>query len=287
MEHRQTNKLISFNSELITVAVSTVTHHSKVFQIGFQKRDGSLFVSFPYYRNAFGLLCHATLRAGDTYPRDLSLTQSGGKFTSHKVKYSHHPDGNAHFSQDGKIFTSVRRESVPLDSAEGHLFTIHIQGLADYARVSSEDMQRLPTARKTRMDIKIVGDPPEAIKFVAHCYKESQLAVNASGTQPWILLTLQDGREHIGAIIKNPFLESREPRYLLLFFEGTPLLDKERTSALVFLGGFDPPSIALDQKKDSGFLTLSYPTDSYERLVQTLGSLDYHPASSPSTGRLV
>lgn len=275
----QTNRLISFSSELITVAVSTATHHCKVFQIGFQKRDGSLFVSFPYYRNAFGLLCHATLRAGDVYPRDLNLTGSGGKFTSHKVKYSHHPDGNAHFSQDGKIFTTVRRKSVPLDSAEGHLFTIHIQGLPDYERVSPDEMQRAPSARKTRIDIKILGEPPQAIKFVAHWYKESQLAVNASGTRPWISLTLQDGREHFGAIIKDPFLKSQEPRYLLLFIEGTPILDKERTSGLVFLGGFDPHRIALDQTRDSGFLTLSYPTDSYDGLVQTLGSVDYQPPS--------
>ena len=35
----QTSELLSFSSELISVAVSTATHHSKLFQIGFQKVD--------------------------------------------------------------------------------------------------------------------------------------------------------------------------------------------------------------------------------------------------------
>jgi hypothetical protein len=74
----------SFYSDNITIAAKTPTAHAKLFQIAFQKRDGSVMVTFPYYRDAHGLLCHATLKSGTQYPNQLDLTDSG-QFTSSTV----------------------------------------------------------------------------------------------------------------------------------------------------------------------------------------------------------
>jgi hypothetical protein len=41
------------------------------------------------------------------------------------------------------------------------------------------------------------------------------------------------------------------------------------------MGGFDDPKTALDHDKDTSFLALSYPTSSYNSLVEKLGSVDY------------
>jgi hypothetical protein len=66
--------------------------------------------------------------------------ECGGKVTSHLVKYSHHPDGRAHFSQDGKILTAIKRQSIALDRQNGHMFTLYIQGLhaLDVARTAKD-----------------------------------------------------------------------------------------------------------------------------------------------------
>jgi hypothetical protein len=45
------------------------------------------------------------------------------------VKYAHHRDGEAHFSQTGRVYTHVRKRSVPLNEQIGHLWTIQLQGL--------------------------------------------------------------------------------------------------------------------------------------------------------------
>ena len=51
------------------------------------------------------------------------------RITSHLVKYSHHVDGRAHFSQGGKILTAIKRQSMALDKQYGHIFSLLVQGL--------------------------------------------------------------------------------------------------------------------------------------------------------------
>ena len=266
----------SFASERITIAVVTAEHHSKVFQLGFQRKDGSLSVSFPYYRDAYGLLCHATLKAGTPSQTQLNLTE-GGKFTTNKVKYSHHPDGNVLFSQDGKIYSRVRKKSVPLSTASGHLFTVQIQGLGDYDAVAPGDAQPAANARRTRINFNVEGPTPEAFKFVGHWYSETALLarMHGEGFSPWTHLQRPDGSFVTGAIIRDPFLKHSEPCYLLLTCETIPRLDQDQPSALTFMGGFDPPQIAFDHSRDTSFLALSYPTSSYETLGGIIGTVDY------------
>lgn len=266
----------SFSSERITIAVVTAEHHCKVFQLSFHKRDGSLFVSFPYFRDAHGVLCHATLRGGISHPVNVDLTE-GGKCTSHRVKYSHHPDGTAHFSQDGRIYSKVRRKSVPLIAATGHLFTVQLQGLDDFEAIPPTEERSTPTANKVRINFKFEGPPPEAIKFVGRWHGESDLLARARGNLegPWYTLQRSGGNHVRGAVIRDRFLSHDEPCYLLLSCEGIPRLDKEKYAALTFLGGFDPPAIALNHSLDTSFLALSYPTSSYDKLINTIGTVDY------------
>jgi hypothetical protein len=266
----------SFNSEKIAFAIRTASHHCKVFQIRFSKRDGSLFVSFPYHLDCPGILCHATLRAGKKYPGQLDLTESG-KFTSHKVKYSHHPDGNVHVSQDGKIQSQIRKRSVALGAARGHLFTVQAQGFAEFKQISPGEVQPDANARNTRINFEFPGEPPAAVKFVAHYYSESYLSglVSSTGTGPWVAMTLPDKTQKVGAIIQNPYLTEPERSYLLLFVESTPLLDADRHSTLLFMGGFDQLRTALDHTKDTSFLALAYPSATHHTLLAKLGTVDY------------
>lgn len=87
---------------------------AKAFQVGFDK-DGSLFIHFPYFQHRTGILSSSEIPPTGERKADVNI-EHGGKVTSHRVKYSHHPDGRAHFSQDGKIFTAIAQ---PFDSQEG------------------------------------------------------------------------------------------------------------------------------------------------------------------------
>lgn len=268
--------LPAFVSERFVITVEVGDDRRKLFQLLFGKKDGSLFVSFPYYKETVGLLTLATLRARQSYPTSISLTNSG-KVTGHRVKYTHHPDGRAHFSQSGRIRTEVLRNAVPLIAADGHLFTLQIQGLRDFSELRDREKQPVMTLQKTILNFRFEGSPPEAIKFVGHWHSASSLAQKVSqvGQKPWFVTEKSDGSRGFGMLIQDTFLQSQDPYYLLLTCEAIPILDKGRYSTLTFVGGFDRREIAFDHNQDTSFLALAYPsTDSYEDLLRRIGSVD-------------
>lgn len=267
----------AFVSERFVITIETASDRRKVFQLLFRKKDGSLFVSFPYYKHTVGLLTYVTLKAHTRYPSSFSLIE-GGKVTSHKVKYSHHPDGRVHFSQDRKIFTKVRKQSVALAEADGHIFTIQLQGLEDFEGLEEDEKLPVLTPKKTILNFRFPGQPPESIKLVGHWHSMRSFLgrIEQTGTRPWLICERSDGTKVGGALIADPFIKSRELHYLLLTCEGIPRLDKDRHSTLTFLGGFDPSAIALNHTKDTSFLAMAYPaTQSYEEMVKQIGTVDY------------
>jgi hypothetical protein len=120
-------KVEAFRSERIIVTLQIGSKRHKIFQLFFG-RDRSLYVSFPYFRHRTGILAAATIPANGQTTSQVNL-QIGGKIASHLVKYSHHPDGRAHFSQDGRVRTEIKRQSVALDQQWGHIFTVQVQGI--------------------------------------------------------------------------------------------------------------------------------------------------------------
>src|SRR6266481_8893375 len=93
--------------EFNIVAVSDGKKH-RVAKVKFQKSDGSILVMFPSFRHTEGLVCRLTMMAG-VQTESYGLAEHG-KVAGHLVKYSHHPDGKAHFSQDGLVRTEIKKE---------------------------------------------------------------------------------------------------------------------------------------------------------------------------------
>lgn len=89
--------------------------------------------------------------------------EDGGAVTSHKVKYSHHVDGNAHFSQDGRIRTTVRGRARGLRTAAGHIFSIDVQGLTQFAEFDTDEYYG---DRHGRGYFELQGPEPEAVHIV-------------------------------------------------------------------------------------------------------------------------
>lgn len=267
----------AFASERFVITIETTDGRNKLFQILFQKKNGSLFVSFPYYKDTTGFLTLATLRAKAEYPSSLSLID-GGKVTGHKVKYSHHPDGSVHFSQDGKILTKVRKKSVSLAESDGHIFTIQLKGLRDFNTLKKNELKQLLSNKKTILNFRFEGDPPEGFKFIGHWYKKSSLLkrVSTFGSNPQFVCEKPDNTKTFGMLIRNPFLNVNEECYLLLSCEAIPILDKDRYSTLTFIGGFDQKEILRNNDVDTRFLALAYPaTESYQDMVKKIGTVDY------------
>ena len=273
----------AFVSERFVITVETAQERRKVFQILFLRKDGSLFVAFPYYVNSSGLLTLATLRAKTKYPASLQLID-GGKITGHRVKYSHHPDGEVHFSQDGKIFSTVRKLSAPLSEEEGHIFTVQVQGLKDFQGLKQNEIKPLLTYKKTILNYRFDHGQPEAIKFLGYWYRESSLTrqISQFRNEPWAILEKPDHSRVRGMIISDPFLESDEKHYLIMTCEGIPMVDKDKYSTLIFMGGFDRREIELNHRMDTKFLALAYPsTGLYKELLRQIGTVDYTKPTLP------
>jgi hypothetical protein len=86
-----------------------------------------IFVNFPYQPDEPGLISRVELPAGSS--RTFNLTDTADA-TTQKVKYSHPIDGNSHFSQTGKVRTTVYNQACRLDASAGHFFSADFSGLA-------------------------------------------------------------------------------------------------------------------------------------------------------------
>jgi hypothetical protein len=265
-------KVTAFRSARIVVALQSGLQRYKALQLFFG-RDGSLFVSFPYFKHRTGLLASATIPGNGQTTSQVNL-QVGGRIAPHLVKYSHHRDGRAHFSQDGKVRTEIKRQSVALDQQSGHIFSVLIQGLEGFdVADSSRDTGSSP--KRTVLTFQL-GEQSgtETTKLVGRWYEIAALRFG-SQEQPTIgpILAAQDsdGKIKNGFLVASPFDNARH--ILLITCESIPRFSPE-TELLVFYGGFAAPAIMNDTAQEAGFLAFMYPAADAEELKKTIGTID-------------
>lgn len=101
------------SAERYVVVAETDCGHRKIFQILFSKKDGSLFVTFPYLKGCSARVGTLVMPKGVGYHEQFHV---GKDFpvSAHLVKYSHHPSGQAHFSLTGKVRTTIKKDSMRL-----------------------------------------------------------------------------------------------------------------------------------------------------------------------------
>jgi hypothetical protein len=137
-------------------------------------------VSFPYFRDSVGIASLVHAPVANSPSTTLSL-EPGGRVVSHRVKYTHHPDGQAHFSLDGHVRTEIRKKSIPLSSIDGHFFTLHVQGLNAFKRVDVTEKGRPNTSKRIRITYLVDGPTPDAVKFVGRMYSAAWLQRQVAG----------------------------------------------------------------------------------------------------------
>jgi hypothetical protein len=261
-------------SDLYVIGINDGGVERKLFQI-IPGNDGSLYASFPYTPFDRGRVGTITLPAnydesegvviGDEFP-----------FTSHNVKYSHHPDGAVHFSQTGRVRSVIRKTGVPFGSISGHIFSVVFQGI--------ERFERLDRAKKTRNRHTHVFSAPvgvgDAYKFVAHVHSERELAQRTVGSEggPFIKTIDARGRLAWAVVLVTKFVSDKSRKFILLKLERAERMRSDQDEFMMFIGGFDPPEIALDLSKDTRALMFFYPDNECSpEIIHKLGTIDLHP----------
>lgn len=222
-------------SDRVVCVVQTSQIRAKAFQIGFEK-DGSLYIHFPYFEHRVGLLSSSEIPATGERTAQVSL-ENGGMVTSHLVKYSHHADGEAHFSQDGKIFTAIRRKSVALDQQNGHIFSLLIQGLhaLDAAKITKD----AAGVSDKRAVIDFPVHPTYTVKFVGRWLNLEKLRGNhEDGGGPRLHLVEPGGWATESTLVANP--HRNLTHVLAISCVAIPSLSSD-PELFYFQGGFAPP----------------------------------------------
>ena len=254
--------------EFNIVAVSEGRQH-RIAKIVFQKRDGSIFVMFPSFAHNEGLVGVLSMKGG-AQTASYGLAEYG-KVAGHLVKYSHHPDGRAQFSQDGRVRTEIKRQSVPLDRQHSHMFTILIESLKEFAPPKVND-------RTPALFLNLEGNPT-AMKIVGRWYPLNRLkTLDESQSLPAVIpILIPDGKQTIGWLVAPPYDTPYSQFGLFIVPEEMAPLSTADDPCLIFLGGFDAAVIALDHSKDTSFLILKYPCSNPAELRASIGSIDFSP----------
>ena len=264
-------EITRFQAELFILIAEFNGIRNKLLQIIFHK-DGSIFVSFPYFDQTEGILSIGTI--SEISPKTTFSLETAGKVTTNRVKFSHHSDGNVHFSQTGKIRTAIKKKSLPLNEYEGHLFTFHAQGL-DHFEINSKAENIAPSLKRTELAFKFEPSPPKAIKIVGR-WSEMRLLVNrskGSSFGPTVATETPDGKRRSMFLIGPPETSPLRDYVLGLTCEEIPTIDKEHEPIMLFIGGFGKPKNPMLYQKDT-FLCAMYPILDYANIVKRIESVD-------------
>lgn len=262
-----------------TVTVGSYDAEYQICQITFARRDGSIFVQFPYLGKKAGLLSIARFPADQSGSVTLAFGEHA-KTTSHLAKYSHHPDGVALFSQDGKVKSEVRRESFRLDGPLGHLFQLHAYHPSGFTRFD----QAKRRAGRAYLRNVFQDRLPGAVTIRAEWRRKQSIVDNiqplggVSGPLSRVESRLTGERfmvHFLGAPEGYPLQE----HVLMVTVAPTVELASFDEPSIVFLGGYDHHEVAetgMSAHQTSCLLAL-YPIGAHAELASRVQSIDFIP----------
>jgi hypothetical protein len=126
-------------------------------------------VSFRYFGDQAGLVgCIAVEDAGQG--RSKLHFRSGARLAPCAMKYSHHTDGNCHFSEDGRALTHGRKKAFSLES-EGRLFELTLVGPSNLPVMSDAPKRR----KEWHLVQRFPEGLPSAVQIVADWWQFATL----------------------------------------------------------------------------------------------------------------
>jgi len=133
--------------------------YRKVVKIVFMK--SGVAASFSYVGQQSGLVGCLTGRPKEDGTGLVFDFKEGARLAPCPMKYSHHIDGNVHFSEDGKALTFGRRMAFPL-TQEGRIFEMTASHTEEFAAQDWSD-----TAQKSTILQRFPGSLPQTVQVVA------------------------------------------------------------------------------------------------------------------------
>lgn len=261
----------SHTTVLVGSAVDGIVH--KLCQITFN-RVGSILAQFTYFGSSDGIVA-----AWDSVPGTRNHTvrfSEVGLAASKPVKYSHPPDGMAHFSQDGSAISKVRRQSFPLEGSGGHLFELHSYLVDGFEKLVPGQ------EKKKRLYLPwIFTQPvPEGVIVVAEWKsKKAVLAESPEGNEPIGPLTMLqrpgDGRLFKAMLVGQPQGYPLQDHVLVINVGAIPKPANVDRMTMVFLGGWDDHSVSKDPMQGTGYLTFMYPAGDIAELKKAGRTIDW------------
>ncbi len=255
---------------LITATIKE--QRRKLFQIRIWD-DGTLYIDFSYFNNSNGLLTELLIKPNLEHPASISLTDNG-KIVSHLVKYTHHTDWRAHFSQDWKILTKVKKTSIPIKNLNWHIFTITLQGFEWFHEATKkEDISSSQKKYVYNYDLTQDWKDFEWVKFVGWWIHKDMLWYNSVWAKPigmpLAYMKVQD------KTLWWFYLSSKAWSGYILFLscEHVPWLQSSRNPYMTFMWWFDKSEIVDNQEIETSALFLIYPREN--DLEQVLENIDY------------
>ncbi len=255
------------------IAAETPSGTYKIFALGYSNKDSSLFIDLPYLERD-GLIGVAT----GTRNQLGGLSDQGFMprvHTKHCIKFSYHPDGRTQFSQDGKIFTTLRHDGVPLSEKTGPICTITAYGLSGFPCVTQKDLRKDP-ATKGVWALTSSTELPGAT-FTVFLKSENDLRTPSPGGigSPVGTMTTQSGSMIIPAIaIGQPTAGRRHDRVLVVAYRPLATVPTFSEPCLLFRGPYVEIQKPLSSQTEFVAQSVVYPASLAGHLSELIPSVD-------------
>lgn len=218
------------------VLTSSPAGDRKIFSVSFDKRDGSIFVHLPYHTSHEGILGVAGGVKIDqgrfAYDSFIPIAK-----TNHYLKFSYHPDGRTHFSQTGKIITSLVRHVEPLADNRGPIFYVKALGLSGFQLLM--EAERRASETKKALFAAHFDEDVSGVSFTGFLKPRSEMQPRDGSTlsEPFGNIVLPNGHYLPALAIGSPYHMKHHDRVLAITVEAFHKRKNEPiTSTLIFCG---------------------------------------------------
>jgi hypothetical protein len=244
---------------------------AKLCTIVFSRRNGAIFAQFTHYKGGAGIVSTADVTIGPSLESRIDFMERG-KVSTAVMKYSHPPDGRAHFSQDGKSKTQFWVNSVPL-SGEGRLFEMHAHHLEPFERLTGKLDAR-------RLYLPFQGPASSnAVTLSADWRRKAWLhEVARRENRRLDLVDLipgqREGTHFRAALVSQPDSFPYRDHVLLVSVSPIQIPGTITTPSMVVMGGWDPAFKNPKPGDQTRFLTFQYPIADPEKTQARIGTVD-------------
>ena len=260
--------------------------YRRLFSVQYERRAHGLgyYVHLPYFDHTEGVLGRLVFDGPPGSQSQISIRDTGTT-TTHRLKFVHHPDGEAHFSQDGRVFTQVRTQTLPLTTNQRHLFTVNFWGADAFEVAQARDL-RGPHSERTsirfdppaplpasqiagRIIAEHVSFPPGGISI------DPKVAARGTITEPIVYMRGDGSRNH--GIPLLPPVPRVDDYFIMLSYVPIDRSSADDAASLTLVGGWSEPEGAAGPLTGLVIHYTDRDPDEWGQLVQDRGTIDLPP----------